>query len=117
VIAGLNEAGKSTVLSALQTALFQRHNITGKLLDGIQPYGCSVRPEVDLAFELNGRTYRLHKTFGGSSGKAELFCPDGKRFMNHDADRKLEELLRFQGSVKGAAKFQELGMWPLLWVE
>jgi hypothetical protein len=117
VIAGLNEAGKSTVLSALQTALFQRHNITGKLLDGIQPYGCSVRPEVDLAFELDGRTYRLRKTFGGTSGKAELFCPDGKRFMNHDADLKLEELLRFRGSVRGAAKFQELGMWPLFWVE
>ena len=117
VIAGNNEAGKSTVLSALQTAFFQRHNISGKLLESIQPYGCSIRPEVDLAFELDGRTYRLQKTFAGSSGKAELTCPDGKRFMNHDADRKLEELLRFQGSAKGAAKFQDLGMWPLFWVE
>lgn len=117
VIAGNNEAGKSTVLSALQTAFFQRHNITGKLLESIQPYGCSVRPEVDLGFEIDGRTYRLQKTFAGSSGKAELTCPDGKRFMNHDADRKLEELLRFQGSAKGPAKFQDLGMWPLFWVE
>jgi uncharacterized protein YhaN len=117
VIAGNNEAGKSTVLSGLQTAFFQRHNISGKLLESIQPYGCSVRPEVDLSFEIDGLTYRLQKTFAGSSGKAELTCPDGKRFMNHDADRKLEELLRFQGSAKGAAKFQELGMWPLFWVE
>ena len=117
VIAGNNEAGKSTVLSGLQTAFFQRHNISGKLLESIQPYGCSVRPQVDLGFEIDGRTYRLQKTFAGSSGKAELTCPDGKRFMNHDADRKLEELLRFQGSAKGAAKFQDLGMWPLFWVE
>jgi uncharacterized protein YhaN len=117
VIAGNNEAGKSTVLSGLQTAFFQRHNISGKLLESIQPYGCSVRPQVDLRFEIDGRTYRLQKTFAGSSGKAELTCPDGRRFMNHDADRKLEELLRFQGSAKGAAKFQDLGMWPLFWVE
>lgn len=38
VIAGSKEAGKSTVLSGLQTAFFQRHNISGKLLESIQPY-------------------------------------------------------------------------------
>jgi uncharacterized protein YhaN len=38
VITGENETGKSTLLAAVQAALFQRHNVTGKVLDDMQPY-------------------------------------------------------------------------------
>jgi len=41
VITGENEAGKSTLLAAVQSALFQRHNVTGKVLEGMQPFGCA----------------------------------------------------------------------------
>ncbi|MBZ5523192.1 MAG: AAA family ATPase [Acidobacteriia bacterium] len=117
VIAGGNEAGKSTLLAAVQAALFQRHNVSGKVLDGMQPLGCAVRPQVKLSFELDDGVYHLHKTFGGSSGSAEVIDPGGRRFSNHDADHKLEELLHFQAASKGATRFQELGIWPLFWVE
>ena len=117
VITGENEAGKSTLLAAVQAALFQRHNVTGKVLDGMQPFGCAVRPQVKLGFELNEGVYQLRKTFGGSSGSAEVVDPRGLRFSNHDADHKLEELLNFQAASKGGTKFHELGIWPLFWVE
>jgi DNA repair exonuclease SbcCD ATPase subunit len=51
VITGENETGKSTLLAAVQAALFQRHNVTGKVLDEMQPFGCAVRPQVKLGFE------------------------------------------------------------------
>ena len=117
IITGENETGKSTLLAAVQAALFQRHNVTGKVLDDMQPYGCAVRPQVKLHFELNDGVYQLQKTFGGSSGSAELADPGGRRFSNHDADHKLEELLNFQAASRGGTKFHELGIWPLFWVE
>jgi uncharacterized protein YhaN len=117
IITGENETGKSTLLAAVQAALFQRHNVTGKVLDDMQPYGCAVRPQVKLHFELNEGVYQLQKTFGGSSGSAELADPGGRRFSNHDADHKLEELLNFQAASRGGTKFHELGIWPLFWVE
>jgi hypothetical protein len=116
VIAGENEAGKSTLLAAIQAALFQRHNVTGKVLGAMQPFGCSVRPHVRISFELKDGPYTLQKTFGGG-GSAELQCPNGHRFANHDADHKLEELLRFQAASRGATDFSTLGVWPLFWIE
>jgi uncharacterized protein YhaN len=116
VIAGENEAGKSTVLAALQAGLFQRHNVTGKVLSAMQPYGCSVRPSINISFELEDGLYRLRKTFGGS-GAAELVFPDGRRFANHDADHELEQLLRFRAAARGATDFSSLGIWPLFWIE
>ena len=116
VIAGENETGKSTLLAAVQAALFQRHNVTGKVLGAMQPFGCSVRPHVRISFELKDGLYTLQKTFGGG-GSAELQCPNGRRFANHDADHKLEELLRFQAASRGATDFSTLGVWPLFWIE
>lgn len=116
VIAGENEAGKSTLLAAIQAALFQRHNVTGKVLGAMQPFGCSVRPHVRISFELQDGLYTLQKTFGGG-GSADLQCPGGRRFANQDADHKLEELLRFQAASRGATDFSTLGVWPLFWIE
>jgi hypothetical protein len=117
VITGDNETGKSTLLAAVQAALFQRHNVTGKVLEEMQPFGCAVRPQVKLGFEVNQGVYQLRKIFGGSSGSAEVVDPGGLRFSNHDADHKLEELLNFQAASRGGTKFHELGIWPLFWVE
>jgi len=83
----------------------------------MQPFGCAVRPQVKLGFELNEGVYQLLKTFGGSKGSAEVVDPSGLRFSNHDADHKLEELLNFQAASKGGTKFHDLGIWPLFWVE
>ena len=42
---GDNEEGKSTVLAALQTVLFEKHSVSGAVADAMLPYGSKVRPE------------------------------------------------------------------------
>src|SRR5687767_14452031 len=63
VIAGGNEEGKSTLLKALRTVLFDRHCLTGDGADSFMPFGSTVRPEIPLDVELGGAAYSLKKGF------------------------------------------------------
>ena len=105
VIAGDNEEGKSTVLQALRTVLFDRHNLTGEAADAMQPFGHKVRPEIGIEFEINGITYKLNKGFC-QHPSAELVTPTGTLAGPH-AEEKLQELLRFQPPGKGKSKPNE----------
>ena len=77
VIAGDNEEGKSTILAAVQAAFFYRHRLTGEAAQAMQPFGSAVRPEISIAFELNGEAYQLRKAFC-QSPEAELTGPSGR---------------------------------------
>jgi DNA repair exonuclease SbcCD ATPase subunit len=57
IIAGDNEEGKSTLLAAIRTGLFERHTLSGKSTEAMQPFGSSVRPEIQLDFEIDGKPY------------------------------------------------------------
>ena len=63
VIAGDNEEGKSTLLDAIRTGLFERQNLGGKAADTMQPFGSTVRPEVRIDFEVDGSLYSITKGF------------------------------------------------------
>lgn len=116
VIAGDNEEGKSTLLQALRTALFDRHNLTGEAADAMQPFGHKVRPEIGLEFEINGVTYSLKKGFC-QRPSAELVTPTGTLSGLH-AEEKLQELLRFRPPGKGKAKPNENhGVFGMFWIE
>ena len=39
LIVGDNEEGKSTILAALQTVLFEKRNVTGAIANAMLPYG------------------------------------------------------------------------------
>lgn len=80
VILGPNEAGKSTVFSAVFAALFIPAKL-GKLnfekeIARFLPLGGGDTIRVELDFSLDGGAYRLKKTWGGTAG-AELALPDG----------------------------------------
>ena len=116
VLAGDNEEGKSTVLQALRTALFDRHNLTGDAADAMQPFGHKVRPEIGLVFEVDGSTYRLKKGYC-QKPSAELITPTGT-FAGLAAEEKLQQLLRFHPPGKGQGKpDQHHGIFGLFWVE
>ena len=72
VIRGPNEAGKSTILRALELALTRRVTSTATDLDGLRTWGAPEdrRPEVALDFVLEDedavRTGRLEKAFRGA---------------------------------------------------
>jgi DNA repair exonuclease SbcCD ATPase subunit len=115
VIAGDNEEGKSTVLTAIQTALFDRHNLGGEAGQAMQPFGSAVRPEIEIDFDLGGQRYGLRKAFC-QKPEAELTAPTG-RFSGDAAEDRLRELLRFDPAKKLAVKPEQRGVWGLFWVE
>ena len=115
VIAGDNEEGKSTLLKALQAALFDRYNLSGKAIGDMLPFGSKVRPEIDVDFEIGQTRYRLKKGFHQSpSARLES---DDRHWQNDSAEERLRELLGFSPPGKGAAKEAHRGLSGLLWVE
>ncbi len=117
IIVGDNEAGKSTVLAALRAALFDRHNLTGSAVEGMLPFGQSVRPEVRVEFDLDGARWALRKAFH-QKPEAELSGPGGRRWLGDEAEDQLATLFRFTRPGRGASKSEEHhGVYGLLWVE
>ena len=115
VIAGDNEEGKSTLLKALQAALFDRYNLSGKAIGDMLPFGSKVRPEIDVDFEIGQTRYRLKKGFHQSpSARLES---DDRHWQNDSAEERLRELLGFSPPGKGPAKEEHRGLSGLLWVE
>jgi hypothetical protein len=111
---GPNEAGKSTIVTAIRAAFFERHR-SGSV-DDLQPWGDkSAAPTVELDFETGGVAYRLNKSFLGrkrcslTSGTQQL---DGA-----DAEDRLAELLGFEHAGKGASKSEHWGIPGLLWIQ
>lgn len=116
VIAGDNEEGKSTLLRALQSGFFDRHNLSGKSLEQMMPFGAQgVSPRVDVVFQIAGARYRLSKSFGRNrTAKLE---GDGDRREGEAAEDKLRLLLGFSRPGRGAAGEEHRGLAGLLWVE
>lgn len=115
VLAGDNEEGKSTVLSALRTVLFDRHRVTAEVAQAMQPFGSKVQPVIEVEFEVGGQRYRLRKGFA-MSAFAELEGPDG-RYSGPAAEDALQKLLGFEPSKKGLAKDENQGVFGLLFIE
>ena len=116
VIVGDNEEGKSTLLKALQSAFFDRHNLTGQGVEQMMPFGArGVRPWIEVGFELSGADYRLEKAFG--RGPSALLEGGGKRWEAEAAEDRLRELLGFSRPGRGAAGEEHRGLAGLLWVE
>ena len=115
VLAGDNEEGKSTVLKALRTVLFDRYKLSGADVQRLQPHGSDVQPEVKLDFELGGARYSLHKGFIHQPF-ARLVTPEGP-LLNMAAEERLQHLLRYEPPGKGAAKLEHQGIFSLFWLE
>ncbi len=116
IIAGNNEAGKSTLLKALRAALFDRHKSSiGK---SFRPYHSAVSPRVRLVFVLNGVEYTLTKVFSsGKDGKTILEGDNNYRWDDSEAEDRLEEMLGFSHPPRGGSKPEQQGLAGLLWVE
>jgi len=116
VIAGYNEAGKSTLLRAVRAALFDRY--TGSVGERFRPYGAAVSPKVRLVFDLDGTEYQLTKVFSRwRDGEATLEASDGRRWEGPEAEDHLAELLGFSYAGRGGSRPELQGLAGLLWVE
>ena len=117
VIVGDNEEGKSTLLKALQSGFFDRHNLTGKGLQQMMPFGAQgVNPRVEVGFQLAGTNYRLSKVFGKNNSAAQL-KGGHDRWEGEAAEDRLRDLLGFSRPGRGPASEEHRGLAGLLWVE
>ena len=109
IIAGSNEAGKSTLLQAVRAALFDRHGSSvGK---SYKPYQAEVSPRVALVFTVDGVEYRLDKVFSSKKdGNTGLKASDGKSWEGQAAEEHLAELLGFSYAKKGGSKAENQGL-------
>ncbi len=98
VLAGPNEAGKSTLFEAIRRALFDRAQSTAQWVQRILPYEIhGAIPRALLEFEHGGHTWRIEKAFGGARGTAALSARRDERWITiargKDADDQLRALL------------------------
>lgn len=111
---GPNEAGKSTIVAAIRAAFFERHR-SGAVED-LRPWDePSAAPTVELDFEIDGRPYRLKKSFLARK-RCELLA-GAQRYEGAQAEDHLAELLGFQYPGKGNSKAEHWGIPGLLWMQ
>jgi len=98
VIAGPNEAGKSSFLEALRAAFFEKATTTAKGKIGRwTTWGTDAAPEIVVEFEAGSARYRLRKRFARSKGQAELEeLVEGQTLADSpkSVDSRLGEILR-----------------------
>lgn len=117
LIAGENEDGKSTLVEAIRTAFFVKHNISGEFADAMQPYNSNVRPEVRIEFELDRQIHRLFKAYC-QRPQAELVTPTGT-FNGSAAEEELSRLLRVSLTkrIRKDDQHEHEGVFGMFWVE
>ena len=90
VLVGPNEFGKSTILKALNTALFLPH--TSKKADDLRPYAGGA-PLIELDLDVQGRSWRLRKQYLSSRSAELRDLSTGQLSRGADAEAQLASLL------------------------
>jgi energy-coupling factor transporter ATP-binding protein EcfA2 len=90
VLAGPNEFGKSTILKAVNTALFLPH--TSKKAEDIRPYAGGA-PLIELDLEVDGRIWRLRKQYLSPRSAELRDMATGQLSRGADAETQLSSLL------------------------
>ncbi len=113
-----NETGKSTIVKAVARGLFDRYTAGGREIQGLQPWGASVAPEITLVLESDGKRYRLRKRFLKQQ-ECELHRQVGEVFESwlegDEADRFVRELLHGELPGRGPTKPEQWGLARMLW--
>lgn len=96
LIHGDNEAGKSTILHALDAVLTVKHDSSAAKIRALYPIGRDVQPEVTLGATIGPYTFTVHKRFGkGAKGKTELSitAPRREELAGEQANNRLREII------------------------
>ncbi|MCG0998869.1 GTP-binding protein [Acetobacter persici] len=109
VLAAPNEAGKSTLLTALKAVLMVRSSSKAKPVKDLQPYGGGA-PHVALSFTWKGMECHLEKQFLSKAFTRLILGPE--RFEGDQAEEALRTLLGLEEASKGEAA----GLWNALLV-
>ena len=109
VLSAPNEAGKSTLLTALKAALMVRSGSKARPVKDLQPYGGGA-PHVVLSFTWKGMDCHLEKQFVSKAFTRLRLGPE--QFEGDQAEDALRTLLGLEEASKGEA----VGLWNALLV-
>lgn len=116
VLAEPNETGKSTLLAALKSVLFEQHRTKGKVGEAMRHFQHATSPVLSLGFDLADGLHRIEKRFMHREPYARLTLPDGTSIERDAAEERLQAILGFGApGVRGATP-DSLGLWGALWV-
>lgn len=94
VIAGPNEAGKSTLIQAFHLALRYKDTSRAAEVRETQPLGTDLPTEVEVEFELDGYHLILSRRYHrDSSTRLQVLAPQREDVAGREADERLERIL------------------------
>ncbi len=92
VLTGPNELGKSTILKAVNTALFLPHTSKKQEIEELRPYAGGA-PTIELDLEVEGRRWRLRKQYLSARAAELRDMTTGQIARGADAEALLSTLL------------------------
>lgn len=120
VVYAPNEAGKSTVFTAVARALCDKYSTRGAEIEDLKPWGTDLSPIVTLEIDVNGKRYRLRKRFLDG---AESFLDEWNGTVYErlaDAQQSDDRVRSFIGGAlpgRGATSIDHWGVARLLWIQ
>lgn len=94
LVHGDNEAGKSTILDAIDLVLRERHTAGGQKIKVFAPAGRDVGPEVELTATVGETTFTIHKRWLKSKSATLSFqSPKRATLTGREADDELKRIL------------------------
>lgn len=110
---GPNGSGKTSLVSAIRAAFFERYKSTAVAL---RPHDePSASPRVSIDFDIAGTPHQLTKQF--FTGKRCALRIGPNTYDGDDAEDRLASLLGYSYAGRGASKAEHWGIPGLLWVE
>jgi hypothetical protein len=92
VLAGPNEFGKSTILKAVNAALFLPYTSTKQKIEELRPYAGGA-PVIELDLDVGGRPWRLRKQYLSARSAELRDLTTGQLARGADAETQLATLL------------------------
>jgi DNA repair exonuclease SbcCD ATPase subunit len=115
VISGRNEIGKSTLVEALRSALFERHDAKHQGIRALQTHGTRNAPEMWVELEIGGESVSVHKRFL-EKPLVEVRLQGMAPLLGAQAEELLLARLEGRAGGKRGADRNDMGLWGLLWV-
>lgn len=94
VIHGENEAGKSTIVEAIDTVLTEKHTGAAKKIKALKPVDRDAGPEVELEVTVGPYHFRIHKRWlKKKMSELRVLAPRAAQFTGGEADDELDRIL------------------------
>ncbi|WKD57855.1 Chromosome partition protein Smc [Corynebacterium capitovis DSM 44611] len=94
VIHGDNEAGKSTILDALDVVLNAKHTSKKSEVKALEPVGRDASPDITLSATVGPYDFTIRKRFGRARlSELHIVAPKNEQFTGREADDALARIL------------------------